>query len=172
MDMLPNARGMLTRRLSIDDVEIFRRIRLEALSCDPSSFASVHDDWVDLPDEEWRNRLSEPVFVAFINKEPVGMMGLSYHRPRKMAHRATIVSVYLRKSERGTGIAADLLAAVSDYARRLGIAQLELAVSAENAVAVQFYRRHGFVECGRIPGGVLDGGRAIDDVIMVRRLDG
>lgn len=78
----------------------------------------------------------------------------------------------MRKSERGTGIAADLLAAVSDYARRLGITQLELAVNAKNAVAVQFYRRRGFVECGRIPGGVLDGGRAIDDIVMVWRLGG
>ncbi|RAX40277.1 GNAT family N-acetyltransferase [Rhizobium tropici] len=172
MDMSPNTRGMLIRRLSIDDVEIFRRIRLEALSCDPSSFASVHDDWVDLSDEEWRNRLNEPVFVAFINGEPVGMMGLSRYRPRKMAHRATLVSVYVRKSARGTGIAADLLATVSDYARSLGITQLELAVNAKNAVAVQFYRRHGFVEVGRIPGGVLDGGREVDDIIMVWRLDG
>lgn len=170
--MPTNARGTLIRHLSIDDIDIFRRIRLEALSCDPSSFASIHDDWVDLPDEEWRSRLSEPVFVAFINDEPVGMMGLSRQRPRKIAHRATLVSVYVRKSERGSGVAAGLLATVSDYARSLGILQLELAVNLENAVAVQFYRRHGFVEVGRIPGGVLDGGREIDDIIMVWRLDG
>lgn len=163
---------MLIRRLSIDDVEIFRRIRLEALSCEPSSFASVHDDWADLPDEEWRSRLSKPVFVAFINGEPVGVMGLSCHRPRKMAHRATLVSVYVRKSERGTGVAADLLATVLDYARSLEIVQLELAVNAENAIAVQFYRRHGFVEVGRVPGGMIDEGREIDDIIMVRRLHG
>lgn len=170
--MSPNARRLLIRRLSVDDVEIFRRIRLEALSRDPSAFASVYDDWVGLPEEEWRDRLSEPVFVAFLNDEPVGMMGLSRYRPRKIAHRAILVSVYVRKRARGTGIAADLLAAVSDYARSRGIAQLELAVNAENAVAVQFYRRHGFVEVGRIPDGVLDGGREIDDIVMVRRLDG
>lgn len=170
--MSPNARRMLIRRLSIGDVEIFRRIRLEALSCDPSAFASVHDDWVDLSNEGWRNRLSEPVFVAFINEEPVGMMCLSRQRARKMAHRATLVSVYVRKSERGSGVAADLLAVVSDYAKNLGILQLELAVNAENAVAVRFYRRHGFVKVGRIPGGVLDGGRPIDDIIMVWRLGG
>lgn len=170
--MSPNARRLLIRRLSIDDVEVFRRIRLEALSSEPSAFASVHDDWVDLSDEEWRNRLSEPVFVAFINEEPVGMMSLSRHRARKMAHRATLVSVYVRKSARGIGVAADLLAAVSDHARSIGILQLELAVNAENAVAMQFYRRHGFIEVGRIPGGVLDGGREIDDIVMVRRLNG
>ncbi|MCZ3378355.1 MULTISPECIES: GNAT family N-acetyltransferase [Rhizobium] len=170
--MSSNARRLMIRRLTIDDVEVFRRIRLEALSCEPSAFASVHEDWVDLSDEEWRNRLNEPAFVAFINEEPVGMMGLSRHRPRKLAHRATLVSVYVRKSARGSGAAADLLTTVSDYARSLGILQLELAVNAENTVAARFYRRHGFVEVGRIPGGVLDDGRAIDDIIMVWRLGG
>jgi len=48
---------------------------------------------------------------------------------------------------------------------------LELAVSAENSAALGFYHRHGFIEVGRIPGGLLDGDRQIDDVIMVRRLD-
>ncbi|KAA1183893.1 GNAT family N-acetyltransferase [Rhizobium tropici] len=170
--MPTDARGLLIRQLSIDDIEIFRRIRLEALSCDPSSFASLYDDWADLPDQEWHNRWSDPVFVAFVNGEPVGMMGLSRQRPGKMAHRATLRSVYVRKGERGSGVAADLLVTVSDYARNLGILQLELAVNAENIVAMQFYRRHGFVKVGRIPGGVLDGGREIDDIIMVRRLDG
>jgi RimJ/RimL family protein N-acetyltransferase len=62
------------------------------------------------------------------------------------------------------------LAAVTDYARDIGIVQLELAVSAENAAANRFYRREGFIEVGRIPGGMLYEGRAIDDVIMVRRM--
>jgi RimJ/RimL family protein N-acetyltransferase len=78
--------------------------------------------------------------------------------------------VYLRESFRGTGLARDLLAAVVDFARHEEILQLELAVSAENPGAIGFYRREGFSEVGRIPGGLLDGGREIDDVIMVRRL--
>jgi ribosomal protein S18 acetylase RimI-like enzyme len=45
-------------------------------------------------------------------------------------------------------------------------------VSAENDAALRFYRRHGFVEIGRIPSGILDNGREIDDVMMVRQLRG
>jgi ribosomal protein S18 acetylase RimI-like enzyme len=43
-------------------------------------------------------------------------------------------------------------------------------VSAENSTARHFYQHYGFIEVGRIPGGLLDGDREIDDVIMVRRL--
>jgi L-amino acid N-acyltransferase YncA len=166
------AERALIRQLSPDEIDIFRRIRLEALRCEPASFASRFEDWIILPNGEWRRRLADPVFVAFSNSEPIGVMGLLRFRPRKMAHRATLVSVYVRKSERGTGIAADLLSVVSNVARSLGILQMELAVNAENSAALRFYQRHGFVEVGRIPGGLVEGDREIDDVIMVRRLSG
>ncbi|NTH16693.1 GNAT family N-acetyltransferase [Agrobacterium rhizogenes] len=166
------AERILIRRISPDEIDVFRRIRLEALRCEPASFASRFEDWAVLPDGEWRQRLNDPVFIAFRTSEPVGMMGLVRFRPHKMAHRATLVSVYVRKSERGMGIAVDLLNMVSAYARWLGLLQMELAVNAENAAALHFYQRHGFIEVGRIPGGVLDGDRELDDVIMVRRLSG
>ncbi|NRP90654.1 hypothetical protein GFPCMMHI_06581 [Ensifer adhaerens] len=159
------------RRITAGEIDVFRSIRLEALRCEPASFASRFEDWQFLRDEEWRRRLNDPIFVAFCKSEPVGIMGFVRFRPCKMAHRAMLVSVYVRKSERRAGIAVDLLNVVSDYAKRLGILQLELAVNAENSVALRFYQRHGFIEIGRIPGGLLDGDRQIDDVIMVRRLD-
>ncbi|MFB2604722.1 N-acetyltransferase family protein, partial [Rhizobium phaseoli] len=42
--------------------------------------------------------------------------------------------------------------------------------SAENPAAIRFYQREGFSEIGRIPGGVLEEGREIDDVMMARRI--
>ncbi|MBX5158022.1 GNAT family N-acetyltransferase [Rhizobium sp. NZLR10] len=165
-----DASGVTIRLIQADEVEAFRRIRLEALRAEPSSFASRYEDWEILPDEEWRNRLNEPVFIAFQDNEPVGIMGLLRQRSSKMVHRATIVMVYIRAHLRGTGLAGKLLEAVSDHARDFGIRQLELFVSAENPAAIRFYQRQGFSEIGRIPGGVLEEGREIDDVIMARRL--
>ncbi|MBO9136738.1 GNAT family N-acetyltransferase (plasmid) [Rhizobium sp. B230/85] len=160
------------RQITADEIDVFRSIRLEALRCEPASFASRFEDWQFLPDWEWRQRLNDPIFVAFGKCEPIGMMGLVRLRPRKMAHRAMLVSVYVRKSERGAGVALALLNVVSDYARSLGILQLELAVNAENSPALRFYQRHEFIEIGRIPCGLLEGDREIADVMMVRRLNG
>lgn len=158
------------RRLSVRDVDVFRRIRLEALSHEPLSFASVYGDWVHLSDREWRRHLDQPVFAAFFNGEPVGMMGLRFERARKMAHRARLVSVYVRKGERGTGVAATLLHEVTEHARDRGALQLELAVNAENSAAIRFYQRHGFLEVGRIPNGFLGHDAENDELIMVLRL--
>ena len=97
-------------------------------------------------------------------------MGFIRQRSGKMVHRATIVMVYLRETMRGTGVATTLLAALTDHARKSGIRQLELAVSVENEGAIRFYRRAGFAEVGRIPGGYLHEGREIDEILMARRI--
>lgn len=159
------------RLLGPGDLEIFRRIRLEALRAEPDSFASSAEDWEKLPDDEWLRRLTDnPVFVAFRADEPVGIMGLLRQHASRMAHRATVVMVYVHGSLRGSGVARLLLAAVIDYARSEGIRQLELSVSAENAAAIAFYRRERFEAVGRIPGGCIRNGREVDDLIMVRRI--
>jgi RimJ/RimL family protein N-acetyltransferase len=161
---------VIIRLLGPNDVDAFRRIRLEALRTEPAAYASRTEDWESLPDEEWRRRLTDnPVFVAFHDGEPVGIMGFIRQRSSKMAHRATIVMVYMREAVRGTGLATALLAALTDHARKAAIRQLELAVSVENKGAVRFYQRAGFAEVGRIPGGYLHEGREIDEIMMARR---
>nr|WP_153458382.1 GNAT family N-acetyltransferase [Sinorhizobium fredii] len=159
------------RLLGPNDVETFRRIRLEALRTEPDSFASSAEDWEKLPEDEWRRRVTDnPVFVAFHADEPVGIMGLLRQRASKMVHRATVVMVYVHRGLRGGGVARLLLSAVADYARSEGIRQLELSVSAENVGAIAFYRRERFEAVGRIPGGCIRNGREVDDIIMVRRI--
>jgi len=160
------------RVLDAGDVEVFRRIRLESLRAEPAAFGSRAVDWEALSDGEWRRRITENfVFVAFLNDSPVGVMGLIRQCGAKTAHRATIVMVYVRENLRGQGVSTRLLAALNDHARQSGIRQLELLVNVENSVALNFYRRNGFVEVGRIPGGYLMDGLEIDEIMMARRVE-
>jgi ribosomal protein S18 acetylase RimI-like enzyme len=161
----------MIRLLGTDDVDVFRQIRMEALRAEPAAFASSASDWEQMSEDAWRQRLlDDPVFVSFDGEEPVAIMGLLRQRASKMVHRATIIMVYVRSEMRGTGIAASILNHVVDYARENGIRQLELTASAENVRAIKFYRNAGFADVGLIPAGVIDGGREIDDLIMVRRI--
>ena len=157
-------------KLGADDLPVFKAIRLESLRKAPLAFANTEADWTSLPDAEWLNRLKNPVFAALRGGEPVGIMGLLVQRGEKMAHRAALIMVYLRDSERGTGLAETLLRAVTSFARDNGIRQLELNVSVENEGAIRFYERHGFTRVGRMPRAVIEAGREVDDLIMVRRL--
>lgn len=159
------------RLLGPGDVGVFRQIRLEALRLAPEAFASTTQDWASLPDEEWLRRLTEnPVVVASRGGQPVGIMGLVRQKSSKMAHRASLVMVYVRENERGTGVSKMLLDSAVEQARRIGIRQVELAVTVQNRAALGFYRREGFREIGTIPAGFIHEGQDVDEVLMFRRL--
>jgi ribosomal protein S18 acetylase RimI-like enzyme len=161
------------RHLDQDDVEIFRRIRLEALHHEPQAFASTEADWARLPVAEWQARLAaNAVFVALDGDEPVGIMGSMRQRASRMAHRATIIMVYVRREARGSGVARQLLARLTEHARSDGIRMLELVARADNGTAIRFYEREGFREIGCVPGGLLDGEEEVDEILMARHIDG
>jgi RimJ/RimL family protein N-acetyltransferase len=163
----------MIRQLGPEDMQIFRQIRLEALRSEPANFASSAADWEALPDAEWTRRLNvNAVFVDFHEGEPIAIMGLMPQTASKMAHRGTVIMVYVRKDRRGGGHAKAILDVLVAHARQTGIRLLELAVSAENPAAIRFYQREGFEQAGRIPGGTIHEGREIDEILMTRRIDG
>ncbi|MEM7525141.1 MAG: GNAT family N-acetyltransferase [Pseudomonadota bacterium] len=160
------------RRLEVEDLASFKHLRLEALRLEPEAFASSLADAERLSDAEWAARLTEnAVFGAFAADDLIGMMALIPSPFRKMAHRATIGMVYLAAPARGGGVASALLQSLTAHARAESVRQLELMCSSENAAAISFYRREGFSEMGRIPGGYVHEGREIDDLLMYRRID-
>ncbi|WP_426231226.1 GNAT family N-acetyltransferase [Pararhizobium sp. DWP3-4] len=163
----------MIRQLGPDDMQVFRQIRLEALRNEPANFASSAADWEALPDAEWTRRLTvNAVFVDFHEGEPVAIMGLMPQTASKMAHRGTVIMVYVRKGRRGGGHAKAILDMLVAHALQAGIRQLELAVSAENPSAIRFYQREGFTQAGRIQGGTIHEGREIDEILMTRRIVG
>lgn len=162
----------MIRHLGPGDVDLFRSIRLEALRTEPAAFASSHDDWAALPEAEWARRLTaNAVFVDLHEGEPVAIMGLMRQTASKMAHRATVIMVYVRRDRRGHGHAKALLDTLVTHARESGVRLLELAVSAENPAALRFYEREGFATIGRIEAGIVHEGRDIDEFLMMRRID-
>jgi RimJ/RimL family protein N-acetyltransferase len=166
METLP-----MIRQLTTDDVEIFRALRLEALQREPEAFAATAEDFASLSHEGLVMRLKHNrVFVVEANEQPVGMMGLMPYGSVKARHRTLLVMVYLRKENRGKGLANQLLNAVLDHASALGYRYIDLAVSAENPSAIALYKRAGFQQYGYQAGALLHDDREIDEVLMTRRL--
>ncbi len=163
---------IIIRRLGPDDVDAFRRIRLEALRLNPTAFASTFEDWARFDDGEWLRRLTDnPAFAVLDGAEPVALMGYVRERSSNARHRATVVMVYVRETMRGAGFAKRLLDVLTRHARAQGIGQLELGVNSQNEPARRLYEREGYTVIGCIPAATIVDGVAMDEVLMMRRID-
>lgn len=127
----------MIRRLAPDDWATFRAIRLEALRLEPAAYASTHDDWAQLSEEDWRGRLdANVVFATFCDTETTGIAGL---RPD-----GAVIMVYVRATARGKGHAQLLMQTVRDEARARNMPRLWLHVALDNAPARRLYEWSGY----------------------------
>jgi putative acetyltransferase len=98
-----------------------------------------------------------------------GLAGLNRNTiPRARAHAELGPSYVVPDAQGGGGVAAGLMAALLAYAEAQGIGQLDLNVNVENARAIAFYTRYGFVEAGRVPKSILGADGPEMDMIMIR----
>jgi ribosomal protein S18 acetylase RimI-like enzyme len=171
-DSTPRAARITVRRLTEADAEIWRDLRLEMLRGEPTSYATRLEDCVNRPVEEWRRALRILHYVAtFVGDRAVGAMGLWPCSGTAERHRGSLIAVWLAPEWRGQGWADAMLSTIVDIACKHGIVQLELGVEAENARAIRFYGRQGFVAIGRHPRYLRHDGIYHDELLMVRRLD-
>jgi RimJ/RimL family protein N-acetyltransferase len=156
------------RRLTPDDAENVREVRLEGLKLHPEAFSRDYEQDAKHGLDEWRTRLASRVwFGGFVGNTLSGVVAFSAGDSSKTAHTGSIGGMYVREAARGTGLASALMEAVIDHATGQ-VEQLELAVNAENARALKFYERHGFRIVGRMPRALRVNGRYYDELSMVR----
>jgi GNAT superfamily N-acetyltransferase len=138
------------RRVTADGWELWRALRLEALAEAPYAFSSKLADWATAPEARWRARLGQPDdrnLVALVEGQPVGMAsGI----PGDEASTVELVSMWVRPTARGHGVADALLHAVEHWGLVRGASRLCLGVVASNQRARRLYERHGLVVTGEV----------------------
>ncbi len=139
--------------LGSEDAEAFRKIRLKALTTDPSAFGSTYarESAEDLDFFRKRCSPSEHGFVvgAFDGSELVGMAGIFRESGERRRHQAVVWTMYVLGSHRGTGLGRKLLDDVVSRARELdGVLQVRLTVNAANTPARELYASYGFQSYG------------------------
>ncbi|WP_139983730.1 GNAT family N-acetyltransferase [Nocardioides litoris] len=136
---------METIRLGPDDWETFREVRLRSLAEAPAAFGSRYADWVDAPEERWRQRLTDVplTLVARAEGRVVGVVSGT----RAEDGWAELISLWVDPALRGTGVVTDLVEAVVAWGAEQGRSTY-LMVRADNARARAAYERAGFVDVG------------------------
>jgi len=103
----------MIKKLEKNDWQKFKQIRLEALKKSPDSFLSSFEKESKIADEFWLEQLDQDIiFGYFTDNEIVGCCGLLLEKKAKIAHTATLVSMYVKDKTRGSGIGLELVNAV------------------------------------------------------------
>lgn len=159
------------RRLTPDDVEAYRAIRLEALTLHPAAFTRTAEDFALQAVVDLAAVLDKLAFFGAESPDGqlVGIMAFDQGQKRE-AHRGWLLQVYVRAPWRGTGCARALLDAVLEHASA-HVLQVHLGVAADNLPALRLYRGAGFELYGTDPRFMKVDGRYIDEHLMVRFLD-
>jgi ribosomal protein S18 acetylase RimI-like enzyme len=102
----------------------------------------------------------------------VGCQSLDLYSPvlTAMSHVGQ-VGTFILPSWRRQGVGQALFDVTRRFASAAGYRKLVITVRASNASAQSFYRRLGFVECGRLRSQVVIDGRDDDEVLFELFLD-
>jgi ribosomal protein S18 acetylase RimI-like enzyme len=140
--------NVIVRELGVEDWELFRALRREALESAPWAYGSTLERWSGAGDTEqrWRNRLEavELNLVAELDGKTIGMCsadGLSGTRPQ-------VYGMWVTPTARGQGAVDAMIAYVRQWASDGQAGTLCLNVFCDNVAAVACYRRLGFSVTG------------------------
>lgn len=158
------------RRLSPDDWEIWRTLRLAALAEAPYAFGSQLADWQGNNDTEdrWRGRLGIPGscnVVSVLDEQPVGMASGVQTSDDDVVE---LISMWVSPTARGQRVGDALVVEIERWARSVGAAVLRLDVADGNRSASGLYQRNGYVYTGEQGELMSDGVRR--ERVMAKRL--
>jgi ribosomal protein S18 acetylase RimI-like enzyme len=132
------------RRLTVDDLDLFREIRAEALQKHPQSFGSPEEDeGGDAMLAAYCRWLNSTILGAFGFGSLIGLAGFYVPDDRRSRHRGYIFTVYVKEEGRGQGVGDRLIKELLAHAEAR-VEQVHLAVLVTATAAIRTYKRNGF----------------------------
>jgi ribosomal protein S18 acetylase RimI-like enzyme len=159
------------KQLQEQNWELWKHIRLEAVKLHPEAFGSSYEEEILGKDEDFKNRLNtSDIFGAFIDNILVGVAGFFQFKLQKLQHRGNLFSVYVKKENRGQGVADQLIKSIINHARTQVI-QLHCMAATNNNAAIKLYQKHGFQIYGTEPRSLKVDENFYDEYLLVLKLD-
>ena len=172
--VLRDGREVAIRSARPGDARALARL-LDAIAAEPEVTLLM------LPGEitarEWRRRIAAAVeretslfLLAWRGDRLVGDLGMVAD-PHPASPHVRVLGMSVARDCRSLGLGGALLEAALAWARERGAMKIELSVFADNALALAFYERHGFVREGLRRRQLVRAGEYHDEVLMARFFD-
>ncbi|RSN36697.1 GNAT family N-acetyltransferase [Amycolatopsis sp. WAC 04169] len=137
---------LLVRRLVPSDLDVFREVRLRALTDTPENYGSIAAAESAQSDEEWLAKLEGDVwFAAFDDGRPVGLVA-----GRARDDGWIVYSMWVAPEARGRGLGTRLMGEVRSAAEDDGAHEVWLHVAEDNDRARRLYLKLGFIATGEL----------------------
>jgi ribosomal protein S18 acetylase RimI-like enzyme len=157
------------RHLNVDDLELFREIRAEAVQKYPQTFGSLEEDQGgEAMLAAYRRWLTGTILGAFECQTLVGIAGFYVSSDKRSLHRGHIYTVYVREGSRGKGFGDRLIKDLLTLAEA-HVDQVHLAVLVTATDAIKTYKRNGFEIYGTDPGVIRIGDVTYDKYLMMKK---
>jgi len=160
--------SLLVRRATLEDAEGIARV-LDAVAGE-RIHSAIERAWTAAEQRTYLTSLStrETFHVAITaSGQIVGYQSLDLYSPAlsSMAHVGQL-GTFLLPEWRRRGVGLALFDATRRFAASNGYHKLVIQVRASNVSAQAFYKRLGFVECGRLRAQVIVDGTEDDEILM------
>lgn len=147
---------LYARRIQSSESDLYRAIRLRALSDAPGAFTTTHAQASTRSAESWHEQTDSTargaeraMFFVLVDNTPVGLAALYCHP--EQPDTGELLQVWVAPEHRGRGAADALLDALFRWGiDEAGFLRILAEVKANNTRALGFYRRYGFAHRAEI----------------------
>lgn len=158
------------KKVSPDDWQKFRDIRLKGLQTDPQAFGGTFESESQESEEYWKERFSNPerCFYAAEN----GNIFVATAGSKKIAEdNWMIIAVYTLPEFRGKNISKGLIDRIIEEAKKTGASKVSLMVNPQQESAVNLYKKMGFEIIKIEKDQKMGDGKVYDEFYMEKNLD-
>ena len=136
------------RPLGEEDWQLYRDVRLRALSEDPDAFAASLEEEQAVEESTWRERMNRSTRLIAEDEsgEPVGVVSLRVDkREDEETPYGELFALWVRSETRGSGAAGKMLNSLLELCRNAKLGAVIYWVGTDNARGVAFASSHGFL---------------------------